>query len=32
VRAAVERAAEQFRADGDGLRVPARSWVAWAVA
>jgi SAM-dependent methyltransferase len=32
VRAEVEREAEQFRTAGGGLRVPARSWVAWAAA
>ena len=32
VRAAVERDAEQFARAGGGLRVPARSWVAWATA
>ncbi len=32
VRAAVERHAERFRAADGALRVPARTWVAWAAA
>jgi SAM-dependent methyltransferase len=32
VRAAVERRAEGFRADDGTVRIPARTWVAWAAA
>jgi SAM-dependent methyltransferase len=32
VRAAVERHAQDFADGGGGLRIPARSWVAWAAA